>query len=117
MNHQRRKELGLILTAADRREGDALIDEIMEHGGSRERWQRAERTAALHAYVSTRITGNRHTPADMLQQACLRTDDYLSNREWFDSHGYEKADDELTAWPREWVAKAKGWGNACEMVQ
>lgn len=117
MNHRRRKQLGLILTTADRREGDLLAAEILEHGGSRERWGRAARTPALHAHVHTIVSGNRSTPTEMLEQACLHTDSYLSNREWFDSRGYAKTDDELTAWPHEWVVKAKGWGNACELVQ
>lgn len=66
--YQRRKALGLVLSAAERREAEAIAAEIKSKGGSRERWDAADRTPAISALVGTLVTGNRHTPAEQLEQ-------------------------------------------------
>ena len=66
--YQRRKALGLILSASDRKEAEAIAAEIKSKGGSEARWNAADRTPAISALVGTLVTGNRHTPANQLEQ-------------------------------------------------
>lgn len=63
-----------MLTAADGAEARAIADEITREGGSRERWDRADRTPALAAEVHNLVVGGMYgpschtTPAEMLEQ-------------------------------------------------
>jgi len=52
MTYAEKKSLGLILSAADRLEAHQIAAEIAKHGGSAERWDRADRTPALNAAVN-----------------------------------------------------------------
>lgn len=81
MNYQQRKALGLILSAADRKEGEEIARMIkartFETMGD-DGWQRADRTPALAALVRTLVHGNKHTPADQLEQFYLYAEGSVS---------------------------------------
>lgn len=100
MDYQRRKHLGLILSAADRREAEAIAAEIKAEGGSRERWMRAERTPALYNKVHELVTGNEgRGPADALRQFVMLSEE-----------GH-KPGGKSWPWPEEWIESGRkdGW--------
>ena len=71
MTYAEKKSLGLILSAADRLEAHQIAAEIAKHGGSAERWDRADRTPALGAEVHNLVADNASchvTPAQQLEQ-------------------------------------------------
>ena len=63
MTYAQKKALGLILSAADRAEAHAIADEITREGGSRDRWDRADRTPAISAEVHNLVVGGMHGPS------------------------------------------------------
>ena len=56
MTYAEKKALGLILSAADKVEANAIAAEIKQHGGSAERWDRADRTPAISAEVHNLVS-------------------------------------------------------------
>jgi len=80
MTYAERKAHGLILTTADRREAHQIAAEIREHGGSTERWTRADRTPAISAAVHNLLAPSASchvTPAHQLQQFYIFGEDDL----------------------------------------
>lgn len=104
MNYAQRKALGLILSAADRKEAEEIArvikartaDTMGDNG-----WERADRTPAIAAMVRTLVHGNQHTPADMLEQFYLYAEGSVSlprgGRIWIRHNRVEPLTDAMRA--------------------